>query len=77
MRAPDFDPPLYVNGRGEPIRCLDEAARFLHEHPGELGRNRVGVLRQMQVAKSTEERLQAAAAFRAWAETVGVLETPA
>ena len=73
----DFNPPLWVRGRpDEPIRTLDEAATFLRCCDNRNGHNRVGLLRQVQVAKSVQEKRAAALGFKAWIEAEGLMLVP-
>lgn len=81
MKPNDMDqainPPLWLRGRpDEPVRTLDEAARFLRSCDDRNGHNRVGLLRQLQVAKSAQERRDAALRFKAWIEAERLLLVP-
>jgi hypothetical protein len=73
-----FDPPLRL--RTDPpviVRDLDQAAevvrRYARDH---ADKNAEGVLHRIEGAAGGEEERDAGLAFRAWAETAGLLELP-
>lgn len=77
MDRKDFNPPLLLRGRpAEPVRTLEEAAKFLQTCDDRRGRNRASLLRALQVVKSEQDRYEAVKAFRAWIEAEGLLLIP-
>jgi hypothetical protein len=73
-----FDPPLRLAGApAVTVASLDEAAEFVRAYQG--ARRPVlqdGVLHQLEGADSGDQQRDAANAFRAWAESEGLLIEP-
>src|SRR4051794_34591868 len=74
MSQTDFDPPLHVGGPAPAlIRTLYEAERYVHSQGTGHHHNTAGLLRRLQSASTRQQRLDAANAFRAWADAEGLL----
>ena len=55
------------------VSTLEEALAFINAHPVGYNANRDGTIFRLQRAHAADERAEAADAFRAWAETTGLL----
>jgi hypothetical protein len=55
------------------VSTLEEALAFINAHPVGHDANRDGTIFRLQRAHAADEKAEAADAFRAWAETTGLL----
>ena len=73
-----FAPPLRLAGKPvATVQSLDEAAAYLRGYKGaRWPMTQNGVLHRIEGAKSEAEQIEAANAFRAWAEAEGLVIKP-
>jgi len=74
VSPPALTPPLQLRADGviTPIATLDEALLFAERHPLQQG-DYPGLIRRLQSAGEPEDMVEAANAFRWWAEANGLL----
>ncbi len=70
-----FTPPLRLAGKlVTTVRSLDDAAAYVRAYKGaRRPMTQDGVLHRIEGAKSEAEQIEAANAFRAWAEAEGLV----
>ena len=75
MAASTFNPPLRLAGRPEVlVSTIDEAVAFVRNYQGaRRPMTQNGVLRWLQTASGLQAKREAGDAFRAWAESEGLL----